>query len=346
MPNDDCPNCDGLKVSQINGQTRVEVPETFGLPQGETYESQIAQAMAAAEALAMGEAPTGPAIPTEPPSHAPAQPTRPSEMPPQMTTPPPTQTGQMFTSAELFGNTLPEAHGRNTSNNFTLAETDAADVLGQGTLFQGEKEKRVGRDRPISEDDAEVLDDATELGKVESADEAKKLPTECDILYHLQVVVEKELDRKEVVRNKVNFVAGDLPWTDEETEKATKAVEKAKANAATQQGIKNEVEQIRKLFALAYIGDTVEKNISNAADKDADAIAHAVKCPELPMAALQCDYKIVKRLGRKSELVLKDNYVIEQSGKVNGDYTYDVVHYVTVSLRWVYDYTIECVTIY
>lgn len=137
---DDCPSCetdDGVTLRNVSGTMRVEIPDDYmGAHLGE-MDAQVQQAMAAAEALGgeqadkldreatppmavrseparvpRHEAPESKIVSAEPEPHAPSE-------------------GRTYTSQELFGETLgltPPAGGK--SENFTLHETDAADVLG------------------------------------------------------------------------------------------------------------------------------------------------------------------------------------------------------------------------
>ncbi|MBK8206604.1 MAG: hypothetical protein IPK87_07370 [Planctomycetes bacterium] len=127
--NENCPTCapGGLKVSTHNGRGRVEVPEDFLAHKLGTIDAQIAEGMAMAERLAAArqKRDSGPATrPSQ--SYQPQEPSAPKRPAGNFIFDPLTLTAENQQSVPSSDTSRPR------NNQFTLAETEHASLLGIG----------------------------------------------------------------------------------------------------------------------------------------------------------------------------------------------------------------------
>ncbi|MCC7510848.1 MAG: hypothetical protein IT464_15930 [Planctomycetes bacterium] len=126
---EDCPTCSpgGLKFSKHNGRGRVEVPEDFMADKLGSIDAQIAEAMTAAEML-------GASAPSrEPASRLPSSSSYEAGAPGKAERPAKGFGADPFSWSQHTAQPAPPAESRRpSSNQFTLAETEHASLLGIG----------------------------------------------------------------------------------------------------------------------------------------------------------------------------------------------------------------------
>ncbi len=180
---ENCTTCgpNGLKFSRHNGRGRIEVPQDFLADKLGSIDTQIAEGMAMAERLAAARQNRDKVPATRPqPSdqqQAPSSPTRPAGnfiFDPLAMTAETQQGAPSRESQPLRGNqfTLAETEhasllgigpptGPPTTNQFTLAETEAADVLGLLQETKGNEEEF--DETPVEELEADKENELVEL---------------------------------------------------------------------------------------------------------------------------------------------------------------------------------------